>query len=137
MVFCGLLSLVTTFLLAIPGCAKARLLLGLPLGALAAAGAGAGLVWFASDLVAAEYFAVAALVLTLLLRLLLPAWSYLAALLFLSVAVAGLSYLVYSVIQATVDPVGPAVWLGSVLLLIVELAMLGLSLSSEQMALSS
>ena len=129
LVFFGLLSLVTTFLLAIPGVAKARLWLGLPLGALAAAGAGAGLVWFASDLVAAEYFAVAALVLPLLLRLLLPAWSYLAALLFLSVAVAGLSYLVYSVIQATVDPVGPAVWLGSVLLLIVELAMLGLSLS--------
>ena len=129
LIFFGLLSLATTLLLVIPGVARARIWLALPLGAIAAAGAAAGLYELTGDLVAAQYLVAAALAAPLLLRLLLPAWSYLATLLFLSVALAGLSYLAYSVLQATVDPIGPLVWIGSVVLLLIELAMLGLSLS--------
>jgi cellulose synthase/poly-beta-1,6-N-acetylglucosamine synthase-like glycosyltransferase len=62
-------------------------------------------------------------------EVLLRGWSYLAALLMVAILLAGLYYLVYSVLQAASDPLGPIVWVGTVVLLVLELAALGLSLS--------
>src|SRR3989442_1002174 len=77
----------------------------------------------------AAVLAVLALLFGLVARPLLIGWSYLAALLIVAILFAGVYYLVYSVLQAAADPLGPIVWFGSVVLLLLELAALGLSLS--------
>ncbi|TMC06738.1 MAG: glycosyltransferase [Chloroflexi bacterium] len=128
--FFALLSLVTTALVVlVPGVVRSRAWLGVPLGALAAAAASATLWWLTGDLSAAEFLLVWAVVMGIVARLLLDRWSYLAALLFAGVLLAGLTYLVYSVLAGVVDPLGPIVWIGTVLLLLLELVALGLSLS--------
>jgi cellulose synthase/poly-beta-1,6-N-acetylglucosamine synthase-like glycosyltransferase len=129
LIFFALLSLATTVLILLPGAVRARVWVGLPLGALAAAGAGAGLYWLTGDLPAAEVLVILALVFGAVGEVLLRGWSYLAALLMVAILLAGLYYLVYSVLQATSDPLGPIVWVGTVVLLVLELAALGLSLS--------
>jgi len=127
--FFGLLSLVVTVLAIIPGVVRTRAWLGVPLGVLAAAGAGAGLYLATGDVSAAEFLAAWALLLGVVARLLLERWSYLAALLLSTLLMAGLTYLVYSVLAAVVDPLGPIVWAGTVLLLLLEIAALLLTLS--------
>ena len=122
LVFFALLSLTTTVVILLPGAVRARIWFGLPLGALAAAGGGAGLYWLTNDLAAAEVLAGLALVFGLIGRILLSGWSYLAALLMVAILFAGVYYLVYSVLQAASDPLGPIVWLGSVVLLLLEVA---------------
>jgi len=129
LLFFALLSLATTVVILLPGAVRARIWVGLPMGALAAAGAGAGLYWLTKDLAAAEVLAALALLFGLVARTLLIGWSYLAALLIVAILLAGVYYLVYSVLQAAADPLGPIVWFGSVVLLLLELAALGLSLS--------
>ncbi len=130
LIFFALLSLVTTALVVlVPGVVRARMWLALPLGAVAAAAAAAALRWLTGDLSAAEFLAVWAVLMGVFARLLFERWSYLASLLLASVVLAGLMYLVYSVLAAVVDPLGPIVWLGTVVLLLLELAALGLTLS--------
>src|SRR5499427_4288242 len=102
---------------------------GLPLGVVAAAAAGAGLYRLTNDLSAAEFLPIVALLLGLLARLLFRGWSYLASLLMASVTLAGLFYLAYSVLAAIADPLGPIVWLGTVVLLLAEVVAFGLTLS--------
>ena len=125
----ALLSLVTTVLVLIPGVVRARMWLGLPLGAAAAAAAAAGLYFLTGDLAAAEFLALCAVVLGLVGRLLFEGWSYLASLLMASITFAGVFYLVYSVLAATADPLGPIVWIGTVVLLVLEVVAFGLTLS--------
>src|SRR5438034_881522 len=125
----ALLSLVTTVLVLVPGLVRVRLWLSLPLGLVAALAAGLGLYELNGDLSAAEFLALWAVVFALVAKLLLERWSYLASLLFASVAFAGLTYLVYSVLAAAGDPLGPVVWLGTVALLVLEIVALGLTLS--------
>jgi len=130
LLYFALLSLVTTILVvALPGAVGARMWLGLPLGALAAGGAGAGLYWLTHDLSAAELLSAWSLLVGLFARLLFKGWSYLASLLMASVTFAGLLYLVYSVLAAVADPLGPIVWLGTVVLLLAEVVAFGLTLS--------
>jgi cellulose synthase/poly-beta-1,6-N-acetylglucosamine synthase-like glycosyltransferase len=130
LLYFALLSLVTTILVvALPGAVRARMWLGLPLGALAASGAGAGLYWLTHDLSAAELLSAWSLLVGLFARLLFRGWSYLASLLMASVTFAGLLYLVYSVLAAVADPLGPIVWLGTVVLLLAEVVAFGLTLS--------
>ena len=126
----ALLSLVTTVLVvSLPGAVRARMWMGLPLAAIAAAGAGAALYRITGDLLAAEFLPVLALLVGLLARVLFKGWSYLASILMASIAFAGLLYLVYSVLAAVADPLGPIVWLGTVVLLLVEVIAFGLTLS--------
>jgi cellulose synthase/poly-beta-1,6-N-acetylglucosamine synthase-like glycosyltransferase len=128
--FFALLSLaVTALVVLVPGVVRARAWLALPLGAAAAAAAGATLLWLTGDVSAAEFLLVWAVLVGIVARVLLDRWSYLASLLLASVLLAGVTYLVYSVLAAVVDPLGPIVWLGTVLLLLLELVALGLSLS--------
>ncbi|HYW22954.1 MAG TPA: glycosyltransferase [Terriglobales bacterium] len=128
--FFALLSLaVTALIVLVPGVVRARLWLGLPLGAAAAAGAAATLLWLTGDVSAAEFLLVWAVLVGIVARVLLERWSYLASLLLASVLLAGVAYLVYSVLAAVVDPLGPIIWVGTVLLLLFEVVALGLSLS--------
>jgi cellulose synthase/poly-beta-1,6-N-acetylglucosamine synthase-like glycosyltransferase len=125
----ALLSLAATVIALFPSFVRARIWLGLPLGAMAAGAAGLGLYWLSGDAVAAEFLAAWALLMGVVASLLLEGWSYLAALLYVSVAMAGLTYLVYSILQAVVDPLGIVVWLGSIVLLVLEIAAFLLTLS--------
>jgi len=128
--FFAFLSLTTTALaVLVPGAVRARAWLGVPLGALAAAGAGGGVALVSGDRAAAQSMAVLALILAMGTRLWLRRWSYLAALMMVGIVLAGLSYLGYSVLQAAVDPLGPTVWGGSALLLVLEVFALGLTVS--------
>jgi cellulose synthase/poly-beta-1,6-N-acetylglucosamine synthase-like glycosyltransferase len=129
LVYFALLSLSTTVLILLRDAVRARAWIGLPLGAVAAAAAAFGLYLLNGDLSAAEFLAAWAVLFGVVARLLLEEWSYLASLLFSSIVFAGVTYLVYSVLAAIVDPLGPVVWLGTVVLLLVEIAALGLALS--------
>ena len=129
LVFFALLSLSTTIVILLPGAVRSRVWLGFPLGAVATGAAAAALYWLTADLPAAGTLFVLALVFGAVARALLSGWSYLAALLIVAILFAGLYYLVYSVLQAAADPLGPVVWVGSVVLLLLELAALLLSLS--------
>src|SRR5262249_46719360 len=102
---------------------------GLPLGVVAAAAAGAALYRLTNDLAASEFLPLLALLLGLLARLLFRGWSYLASLLMASVTLAGVFYLIYSVLAATADPLGPIAWLGTVGLFVAEVVAFGLTLS--------
>jgi cellulose synthase/poly-beta-1,6-N-acetylglucosamine synthase-like glycosyltransferase len=128
--FFALLSLAATaVVILVPGVVRSRAWLGVPVGTAAAAAAAVTLLWLTGDVPAAEFLLVWAVLMGAVARLLLDRWSYLASLLFASVLLAGVTYLVYSVLSAVVDPLGPIVWLGTVLLLLLELVALGLSLS--------
>jgi cellulose synthase/poly-beta-1,6-N-acetylglucosamine synthase-like glycosyltransferase len=129
LVYFSLLSLAVTAMVVLPGVVKTPVWLGLPLGAIAAAAAAAVLLWQTGDLSAAELLAASALLLGIVARLLFDGWSYLASLLLAGVVVAGVSYLVYSVLAAVVDPLGPVVWVGTILLLVFEVAAFLLTLS--------
>ncbi|HKF78668.1 MAG TPA: glycosyltransferase [Candidatus Dormibacteraeota bacterium] len=129
LIYFALLSLATTVLVLLPGLVRVRAWLGLPLGAVAAAAASFGLLQLTGDLAAAQFLAVWAVLFGVVARLLLQRWSYLASLAMASVTFAGLFYLVYSVLAAAADPLGPVVWLGSVLLLLLEIAAFLLTLS--------
>jgi cellulose synthase/poly-beta-1,6-N-acetylglucosamine synthase-like glycosyltransferase len=125
----ALLSLFATVLALLPGVVRARAWLSVPVGAISAGAAGYALYLLNGDLSAAEFLAIWALLFAVVARLLLQGWSYLASLLLTSVAFAGITYLVYSVLAAVSDPLGPIVWLGTVLLLLLEIVALGLTLS--------
>ena len=127
--FFALLSLAATVVVLFPGTVRAPAPIGLPIGLVAVAAAAGALLWLTGDLSAAEFLAVWAVVMGIVARLLLERWSYLASLLISSLLLAGLTYLVYSVLAAVVDPLGPIVWVGTVLLLLFELAALALTLS--------
>jgi cellulose synthase/poly-beta-1,6-N-acetylglucosamine synthase-like glycosyltransferase len=128
--FFALLSLlITALVVLVSGVVRTRAWLGVPLGALAAAAAAAALRWLTGDVSAAEFLFAWAVVMGIGARLLFERWSYLASLLFASILLSGVTYLVYSVLAAVVDPLGPIVWFGTVVLLLLELVALGLSLS--------
>ena len=129
LIYFSLLSLATTAVILLPGAVKGRVWIGLPLGVVAAAAAGAGLLWLTGDLTAAEFLSVWAVLLGVVARLVFERWSYLASLLLSGIVLAGISYLVYSVLAAIVDPLGPVVWAGTVVLLVLEVAAFLLTLS--------
>jgi cellulose synthase/poly-beta-1,6-N-acetylglucosamine synthase-like glycosyltransferase len=128
--FFGVLSgIATGVAVAVPGAIKARLLASAPLTAAAAALAAAVIALLLHDPIAAAVLGGAAILLTAATRAWLRRWSLLAALVMVGVVVAGLAYLAYSVLQAVVDPLGPIVWLGTIVLLLLELAALALTIS--------
>jgi cellulose synthase/poly-beta-1,6-N-acetylglucosamine synthase-like glycosyltransferase len=129
LIYFSILSLAVTALVVVDGVVRTPIWLGLPLGMIAAAVAGAVLLWQTGDLSAAEFLSASALLLGVIVRLLLDGWSYLASLLLAGVVVAGVSYLVYSVLAAVVDPLGPVVWAGTIVLLVFEVAAFLLTLS--------
>jgi cellulose synthase/poly-beta-1,6-N-acetylglucosamine synthase-like glycosyltransferase len=128
-IFFALLALSTTIVIVLPGAVRTPIWLGLPLGAVAAAGAAGGMYLLTRDFPASEVLFVLALLFGLAAWALIRGWSYLAGLLMVAIVLAGVYYLFYSVLQALTDPLGPIVWTGTVILLILELAALGLSVS--------
>ncbi len=129
LIFFALLSAVTTIVVMLPGIVRTRIWLGLPIGLICAAAASAGLYLITNDLAAAQFLAPFAVILGVAARLLFSGWSYIASLLMAALTLAGALYLVYSVLAATADPLGPIVWLGTVILLIFEIAAVLLTLS--------
>ncbi|MBO0683690.1 MAG: glycosyltransferase, partial [Candidatus Dormibacteraeota bacterium] len=127
--FFALLTLATTLVIILPGAVRTPIWVGIPLAAVAAAGAAGGMYLLTRDFSAAEVLFGVALVLGLFGKSVVRRWSYMAALLMVSLLLAGTFYLVYSVLQAMADPLGPVVWAGSIVLLILELAALLLSVS--------
>jgi hypothetical protein len=91
--------------------------------------AGAGTILLTGDLAGTETLAVAVLVASLLLRLLLSHWSFLGTQLFVVLLLASVSYLGYVVIAAAIDPLGPVAWVGSAVLTLLEAFALALGLS--------
>jgi cellulose synthase/poly-beta-1,6-N-acetylglucosamine synthase-like glycosyltransferase len=130
LVYFALLTLGATILIIfVPGAVRASAWLGLPLGAVAAGAAAYGLYQLTADAAAAELFAAWAVLFALVARVFLERWSYLASLLMTGIIFAGISYLVYSVLAARTDPLGPVVWAGTIALLVLEVVAFGMTLS--------
>ena len=128
-VFFGVLAAATTLTGFVPGAISARIWFALPLGSVvvgAVAGVGV-LLTGQRDVVIGEV--VIAIVLTAAIRLLARGWSWLGAQVFATAILASLAYLAYAA-SITYAAHGGVVFLSvSALLLVLEIAALGLSLS--------
>jgi len=127
-VFFAFCSAAATLVAVWPGVPAARLWLSLPLSLLVAAVAAWAAFMVTGDRAGAEILAVAALALMLGMRLLQP-WGLISALLFACFSVASVSYLAYAADWTVTASRGAAVWIGSTLLLLLEIVALGLSVS--------
>jgi cellulose synthase/poly-beta-1,6-N-acetylglucosamine synthase-like glycosyltransferase len=128
-IFFALVALTSSITILLPGIVRARLWVGLPAGVVALALAGAATTVIAGDVTEAEVLAVAAFVVAVLLRILLPRWSFMAAQLFVVLVLASVTYLIYVAIIAAFDPLGPVAWIGSAVLTLLEAFALALGLS--------
>jgi len=127
--FFAMATAAATLVALIPGAPAWRFWLSLPAAALAVAAASWGTAVVFADPGAALVLGIAAAVLTLLMHLLQPRWGFVSALLFASVVMASLSYLAYAADWTVTASYGVAVWLGSVLLLLLEVGALSLTVS--------
>jgi len=121
---------ISTLLVVLPGVSRAPLWLGLPVvvATLAAAGWITGLVM--GDPVAGVALPVAAMLLVALAwTAVLRSWSAPADQVFTLLVAGAVLYLIYAAVLTVVEPLGPAGWTGSVLLLLFEAAALSLSAS--------
>ncbi|HEY4866712.1 MAG TPA: glycosyltransferase [Candidatus Dormibacteraeota bacterium] len=128
-IFFALAALSSSITVVLPRIVRARLWVGLPAGVVAIALAAAATTVITGDIVETEVLAVAAFVVAVLLRILLPRWSFMAAQLFVFLGLASASYLVYVAIVAAFDPLGPIAWIGSAVLTLLEAFALALGLS--------
>jgi cellulose synthase/poly-beta-1,6-N-acetylglucosamine synthase-like glycosyltransferase len=128
-VFFALAALTSSIVVILPGIVGARFWLGLPAAAAAIALAAAATSLLLGNAGETEVFAVAAFIAAVLLRFLLPRWSFMAAQLFVVLVLASLTYLVYVAIVAAFDPLGPIAWIGSAVLTLLEAFALALGLS--------
>jgi len=124
------LLLVTTMIIALlPGTISGRLWITLPVCALALAATAAIFVGIEHDGPGASALGLSAILLMLVMRGLQPQWSFLGAQLFVAVAVASLSYLVYAAFQTFLAGLPVVGVIASVLLLFFETCALLLSIS--------
>ena len=119
----------STVLALIPRVISARSWLSLPLGA-AALAFSAWAAWeILGDLGVARTDTIVVAVTVLLVRLLLRRWSWVGALLFVSVALSSLAYLVYAATLTYAAGLSALVIVASTVLLLLEIAALALSVS--------
>jgi len=122
-----------TLLALFPQVARARLPLGLTAGALALAATGWLSAWITGDRPLVIGTAVVVLLLVVLGRRWLASWCWLPSQLFLLASLAAVTYIAYSVQQtveqALIPQLVPIVLLGSLLLVLAEIAAMGLALS--------
>jgi cellulose synthase/poly-beta-1,6-N-acetylglucosamine synthase-like glycosyltransferase len=128
-VFFALAALTSSIVAVLPRIVRARFWLGLPAAMAAIALATAAAIYITGNVHEAEVLAVAAFVAAVLLRILLRRWSFMAAQLFVVLVLASVTYLVYAVIVAAFDPLGPIAWIGSAVLTLLEAFALALGLS--------
>lgn len=128
-IFFALGALSTSAIVLLPGAVRARAWLGLPADLLALVVAGLVTTLVTGEQTEAEQLAVAGMVANLALRLLLRRWSFVAAQLFVLLLLSSVTYLLYVVVLAAYDPLGPVAWAGSALLTLLEAFALGLGLS--------
>jgi len=133
LVYLACASGVCTLLVLFPSLARAGLPLGLTMGALALAGTGWLTVWITGDRPLVIGTGVVTLLLVVLLRRWLSGWCWLPSQLFLLATLAAVTYIAYSV-QQTVDQaliprLVPVLLLGSLVLVLAEIAAMGLALS--------
>ncbi|HUY10469.1 MAG TPA: glycosyltransferase [Candidatus Dormibacteraeota bacterium] len=133
LVYLACASGVCTLLVLFPSLARAGLPLGLTMGALALAGTGWLTVWITGDRPLVIGTGVVTLLLVVLLRRWLSGWCWLPRQLFLLATLAAVTYIAYSV-QQTVDQaliprLVPVLLLGSLVLVLAEIAAMGLALS--------
>jgi hypothetical protein len=121
-------ALAATLVALIPGAPRAHVWFALPQAIAVVALAAWAMAQLTGDRPGAEILAVVALLAMLGMRLLQP-WGLLATLLFACVCLASLGYLAYAADWTVTASYGPAVWLGSVLLLLLEIGALALSVS--------
>jgi cellulose synthase/poly-beta-1,6-N-acetylglucosamine synthase-like glycosyltransferase len=129
LVFFSLALGATTLAALLPGTFASRLWIGVPvqLAALAAAALIAALLL--GDQGAAVVLGLVAVAATVAVRILEPRWSWPAAQLFTMVVLAALAYLLYAGLQTYAGDLGPGAIIASTLLLLLEIAALGLSVS--------
>src|SRR3984893_8396134 len=128
-VFFALTALTSSIIVILPGIVRARFWLGLPAGIGAIALAAAATIFITGTVLETAVLAVAAFAAALLLRILLPRWSFMAAQLFVVLVLASMTYLLYVAIVAALDPLGPVAWIGSAVLTLLEAFALALGLS--------
>ena len=126
--FFAICSVAATLLAVAPGVPSARSWLSLPLSLAAVAAAGWGSALVFGDRSGAEVLGVAAVAAMLLMRTQQP-WGLVSALLFTSFTLAALGYLAYAADWTVTASHGAAVWIGSTLLLLLEIGALALSVS--------
>jgi cellulose synthase/poly-beta-1,6-N-acetylglucosamine synthase-like glycosyltransferase len=133
LVYLACASAACTLLAVLPRLARAGLAVGLVLGCAVLAGSGWVTAWVTGDVPLAIGAGVSVLLLTALVRRGLAGWTWLAGQLFLLASLAALTYIAYSVQQtveqAVVPHLVPLLLLGSVLLILGEIAAMGLALS--------
>jgi cellulose synthase/poly-beta-1,6-N-acetylglucosamine synthase-like glycosyltransferase len=124
------LLLVTTMIIAVlPGTISGRFWITLPVCALALAATAAIFVGIEHDGPGASALGLSAILLMLVMRGLQRQWSFLGAQLFVAVAVASLSYLVYAAFQTFLAGLPVVAVIASVILLFFETCALLLSIS--------
>src|ERR1700704_3837276 len=94
-VFFALAALTSSVIVVLPGIVRARFWLGLPAGIVAIALAAAATTFITGNILETEVLGVAAVVMAVLLRILLPRWSFMAAQLFVVLVLASVTYLIY------------------------------------------
>ena len=126
--FFAIAAVAATLIALVPGAPSARTWLSLPLCAAALAAAGWVQYLIDGDQVAAIALPVLAFLAMVLVRAWQP-WGLVSALLWASFTLASLAYLAYAAGWTVTNSYGPAVWAGSLLLLLLEIGALALSLS--------
>jgi cellulose synthase/poly-beta-1,6-N-acetylglucosamine synthase-like glycosyltransferase len=127
--FFGALSLATTLATFWPGLISARIWIGLPVGVLLVALVTAVAFVFSLNRNQEIGLGIGAIVATVLMRLAARRWSWLGAQLFAAGLLASITYLLYAASITYVVAADPVYLIASSLLLILETAALGLSLS--------
>ncbi len=127
--FFGVLALVTTVVGMVPGVVRARIFLGLPAGLVPLALTTAGASFFTQQPRLYLGLAAAVVVVTAALRVAAREWSWFGAQLFATVLFASLAYLGYAGSLTYVLSRSPLYLLASTVLLLLEIAALGLSVS--------
>jgi cellulose synthase/poly-beta-1,6-N-acetylglucosamine synthase-like glycosyltransferase len=118
----------TTALAVLPGMSWSRIWVGLPLGLAALALAGFVLALTTGDQRGAEGFGILAAAGALVARMALPRWSWLASQLLATVVLAALAYLAYAAALTLYEGLDPFGMAASIVLLLLEAAVLGLSI---------
>ena len=129
LLFLAVSIVTTTLAMILPGAARSRIWVALPLGLLALAASAALVTAVAADLSALPWLIALGVAGAGVTRLLLRRWSWLAAQLFAAALLGTLAYIAYSLVVTFGEGLGPVGVVASLLLLVLEVAALAMSLS--------
>ncbi|HEV7679466.1 MAG TPA: glycosyltransferase [Candidatus Dormibacteraeota bacterium] len=127
--FFAFASLAATLVAILPGAPAWRFWASFPACALVLSAAGLAVAVVSDDRAAGVALPCVAFVLTLVMRALQPRWGLVACQLFTSFALAAVCYLAYATAWTVTAGYGIAVWVGSILLLLLEIGALALGVS--------